>query len=286
MENIEEEYSFSEKPDVDDLKGDLERCRSNLAYFKDESSQARDLRFSVWPGKNKRNRKDGENAFPWPGASDMQVGLIDQSITEDVAILKRSISASNLKAMPVESSDIRVSSLVSNYMKWTLSAMTEFDRECTILANNMLTYGAGVLGVYWKRKFDRYYEQLTLEQLAQQSPDLVEAIMAGDESAKDMVSEAFPGMKRRKTNKMVKELQTQGYTDIPAERVVENRPCIQAYEIGQEIIFDSNVMDDIQNARSIYCIHYHSPESLREKVLTEGYDEKFVNISIIISHQE
>lgn len=277
MENNEEEYTFSEKPDVDDLKGDLQRCRNNLAYFLDESDQARDLRFSVWPGKNKRNRKEGADAFPWQGASDMQIGLIDQSIVEDVAILKKSVSASNLKAVPIEASDIRVSSLVSRYLKWTISTMTEFDRECTILANNMLTFGSAVLGVYWKRKFDRYYEQLTLEQIAQESPDLAEAIMAGDDSAKEMLKQAFPKMKKRKINRMFKDLQTTGSTDIPAERVVENRPCIKAYEIGREIIFDSNVQDDIQNARSVYCIHYHSPESLREKVLTEGYDPKFVD---------
>lgn len=277
MENLEEEYTFSEKPDVDDLKGDLSRCRSNLAYFLDESDQARDLRFSIWPGKNKRNRKEGVNAWPWKGASDMQIGLVDQSIVEDVAVLKKSISASNLKAMPIEASDIRTSSLVSRYMKWTISTMSEFDRECTILASNMLTYGAGVLGVYWKRKYDRYYEQLTLEQIAEENPDLAEAIMAGDDSAKEMLKQAFPKMKKRKTNRMLKDLQTKGATDIPAERIVENRPCIKAYEIGREIIFDSNVMDDIQNARSVYCIHYLNPESLREKVLTEGYDSKFVD---------
>lgn len=277
MENEEQEYKFSEKPDVDDLKGDLDRCRNNLSYFLDESDQARDLRFSIWPGKNKRNRKEGQDAFPWPGASDMSVGLIDQNITEDVAVFKRAVTTGNLKAVPTESGDIRVSSLVSRYMKWTLGNMEEFQREVTILANNMLMYGASVLGVYWKRKIDRYYEQISLEEIAQSSPELAEAIMAGDDSAKDMISQMFPNMKRRKINKMAKELAQKGVTDIPAERVVENRPCVRAYEIGREIIFDSNVLNDIQNARSVYCVHHHTPESLKEMVITEGYDGDFVD---------
>lgn len=277
MENEEQEYVWSEKPDVDDLKEDLERCRNNLSYFSDEADEARDLRFSVWPGKNKRGRKDGPDAWPWKGASDMSVGLIDQNIQEDVAVMKRAVQSGNLKAMPTEAGDIKTASLVGKYMKWTMSNMEEFNRECSILASNVLMYGAGVLGVYWKRKVDRYYRQLTLEEIAQQSPDLAEAIMAGDESAKDMIQSAFPNMKRRKTNKMLKDLQATGVTDVPAERMVENRPCIRAYEIGREIIFDSNVMGDIQHARAVYCVHYHTPESLKEMVVTEGYDEKFVD---------
>lgn len=277
MENEEQEYKWSEKPDVDDLKGDLDRCRNNLSYFANDADEARDLRFSVWPGKNKRNRKEGSDAFPWPGASDMSIGLIDQNVTEDIAILKRAVVTGNMKAVPTEGNDIRISQLVGKYMRWTLSTMQEFQRETTILANNMLMYGAGVVGVYWKRKIDRYYEQITLEEIAESMPDLAESIMAGDESAKEMMQEAFPKMKKRKTNRMVRELATQGFTDLPSERLVENRPCIRAYEVGREIIFDSNVLNDIQNARSVYCIHHHTPEDLREKILLEGYDEAFVD---------
>jgi len=277
VENEEQEYKWSEKPDVDDLKGDLDRCRNNLSYFANDADEARDLRFSVWPGKNKRNRKEGTDAFPWQGASDMSIGLIDQNVTEDIAILKRAVVTGNMKAVPTEGNDIRISQLVGKYMRWTLSTMQEFQRETTILANNMLMYGAGVVGVYWKRKIDRYYEQITIDEIAESMPDLAEAIMAGDDSAKELMQEAFPKMRKRKTNRMVKELATQGFTDLPSERLVENRPCIRAYEVGREIIFDSNVLNDIQNARSVYCIHHHTPEDLREKVLLEGYDEAFVD---------
>ncbi len=276
MENEEQEYTWSEKPNVEDLKGDLDRCRTNLSNFANDADEARDLRFSLWPGKNKRNRKEGTDAFPWQGASDMSIGLIDQNVNEDIAILKRAVVTGNMKAVATEANDIRVSQLVSKYMRWTLSTMQEFQRETTILANNMLMYGASILGVYWKRKIDRYYEQISLEEIAEANPDLAEAIMADDDTAKDMMAEAFPKMKRRKTNKMVKELKSQGVTDLPSSRMVENRPCIKAYEIGREIIFDSNVLNDIQNARSVYCIHHHTPEDLKEKVLLEGYDEKFV----------
>jgi len=284
-ENEELEQVYSENPNVDILKEDFERCTNNLSYFSQNAEDARNLRFSIWAGKNKRNRKEGIDAFPWTGASDMEVGLIDQNIVEDVAVLKRAVATGNLKAVATEANDIRVASLVGRYMKWTLSTIEEFQRETTILANNMLTYGSGILGVYWKRKVDRYYDQISMEEIQETFPDLAEAIMAGDESAKEIAQEAFPGMKKRKTNKIVKDLATNGIADIPAERLVENRPCVKAYEIGREIIFDSNVLNDIQNARAVYCIHHVTPESLREMVLTEDYDSKFVDEVIKYSNK-
>lgn len=281
MEIDEKEQKFSLKPDDEKirfLQDDLSRCRVNLGFFKDKADTARETRFSVWPGKNYRtHRKENVDAFPWVGASDMTVGLVDQMVTSDVAMLKRAVSTGTLKAVPTEPTDIRVSSLIGKFMKWTMNEMREFNREVGILANNVLMYGVGVIGVYWTRKIERYYQTISLEEIAEQSPQLAEAIMAGDDSVKGLLSQSFPNLKKTKINKMARELKKNGVTEIPQERMVEDRPMIKCYEVGREIIFDSNVLDDIQNARAIYCVHHHSPEALRELVLTQGYDEKFVD---------
>lgn len=272
------EQTFSEEPDIESLQEDLNRCRGNLSYYKDKADTARDTRFGAWAGRNYRtNKKEGQHAFPWPGASDQAVGLIDQIICADVAMMKRAVSGGNLKALPTEPTDIRVASLVGKYMKWTLSEMDEFDRETGILANNVQMYGNGILGTYWHRKIDRYYAPISLEEIAQQSPDLAEAIMAKDKSANALLAQIFPNLKKKRVNKIVKELAENGTAEVPRERMVSNRPCIKSYEIGRDIIFDSNVLSDIQNARAVYCIHHHSPESLKEMVFTQGFDPEYVD---------
>ena len=93
--------------------------------------------------------KEGPTAFPWPGASDQAVGLIDQIVGADVAMMKRAVSGGNLRAVPTEATDSRVSALVGKFMKWTMSEMTEFNRDVGILANNVQMYGNGILGTYW-----------------------------------------------------------------------------------------------------------------------------------------
>ena len=272
------EQKFTEEPDINFLQGDLSRCRNNLSYYKDKSDTARDTRFGAWAGRNYRtNKKEGADAFPWPGASDQSVGLIDQLICADVAMMKRAVSTGNLKAVPTEPTDIRVANLVSKYLKWTLSEMDEFERETGILANNIQMFGNGVLGTYWMRKIDRFYENITLEEIAEQAPELAESIMANDPSAKELLSQAFPNLKKKRVNQIIKDLAKEGVAEIPKERMITNRPCIKSYEIGRDIIFDSNVLSDIQNARAIYCIHHHSPEALREMVFTQGFDSEYVD---------
>ena len=54
-------------------------------------------------------------------------------------------------------------------------------------------------------------------------------------------------------------------TEVPTEKVTMNRPAIRSYELGRELIVDSNILD-LQSARAIYCVHYYTPEQLKEKV--------------------
>ena len=75
---------------------------------------------------------------------------------------------------------------------------------------------------------------------------------------------------------MHKELRDDGVTEIPTEKVTKNRPVLRTYELGRDLIIDSNILD-LQSARNIYCVHYYTPEQLKEKVLTEGWDEEFVD---------
>ena len=52
-----------------------------------------------------------------------------------------------------------------------------------------------------------------------------------------------------------------GESEIPTEKVVVNRPAVKAYELGRELIVDSNVIDLGKSARSIHCLHYYTPEA-------------------------
>ena len=269
---------FSEKsPDVDDLKRDFDDAKANLSFWMDKAEDGRECRFNEWAGKNDTGKKLGPEAFPWDGSSDLSPQLINPLIEGDVALLGQSLTQANLVAAPVESGDVASAKLVSEFLRWRMGSMEELQREAAIGANYLLQNGLTFFGTSWKRETTRTFQSVNLEEIAQQSPELAMAIQ--DPEMKDgvvaMFSEAYPKLKKGRINRVIKELREEGVSEIPTEKVVENRPCVKAYELGREIVVDSNVID-LESARAIYCIHYFSPEALKQKV-NDGWDSDWID---------
>lgn len=269
---------FSEKsPDVDELKRDFDDAKANLSFWMDKAEDARECRFNEWAGKNDTGKKIGPEAFPWDGASDLSPQLVNPLIEGDVAFLQQALTQANLVAAPVESGDVASAKLVTEFLRWRMGSMEELGREAAIGANYLLQNGLTFFGTSWKRETTRVFRPINLEEIAAQSPELAMAIE--DPEMKDAVAEmfkqAYPKLKKGRINRVIKELREDGVSEIPTEKVVENRPCVKAYELGREIVVDSNVID-LESARAIYCIHYFSPEALKQKV-NDGWDAAWID---------
>jgi len=278
MEN--EIQIFEEKPDVDELKHDFERAKANLSTWMDKAEDAREVRFNEWAGKTGDGKKSGPEAFPFDGASDLDPNVINPLIDGDVATLTQALTQANLVAAPVEVGDIASAKLVTEFLRWRMGTMDELMREASIGANYLLQNGLTFFGTYWKQEKTRKFEPIGLDQIAQQSPELAMAIQDPEmkEGVEEMFYPMFPNLKKRRVKKMLNELRKTGETEIPTEKVVVNRPAVKAYELGRELIVDSNTID-LESARSIHCIHYYSPEALKQKV-NEGWDEKWIDEAI------
>ena len=278
MEN--EVQIFEDKPDVDELKFEFERAKANLSTWMDRAEDAREVRYNEWAGKTGDGKKSGPEAFPFDGASDLDPNVINPLIDGDVATLTQALTKANLVAAPVESGDVASAKLVTEFLRWRMGTMDELMRESSIGANYLLQNGVTFFGTYWKQEKARKFEPISLEQIAQQSPELAMAIEDPEmkEGVEEMFYPLFPKLKKRRVKKMLNELRKNGETEIPTEKVVVNRPAVKAYELGRELIVDSNVID-LESARSIHCIHYYSPEALKQKV-NEGWDEAWIDEAI------
>ena len=276
-ENEVQQYN-EDGPDVDFLKADLDRVKTTLSYYNDRAEDARDIRMSVWPGKGKYGRKEGPDAFPWPGASDLSGQVINGILDGDVALLKSSLNKSNLIAAPTESGDIMSAKMVTEFMRWRMSSIEELPREAGVAANLLLEQGCCFLGVYFRQEIRRVYRPITLEEIAATSPEFATAIADPDmgESVRDIASGAFPNLSKKRINKMIRELQKDGQTEIPTEKTTMSRPSVRAYELGVDLFVDSNILS-LDAARAIYCQHYYSIEDLKAKVITDGWDADFVD---------
>ncbi|MDC0157331.1 hypothetical protein OAK38_06195 [Verrucomicrobia bacterium] len=278
MDTDNEVQEHENEPDIDELKSDLERIKSNLSYFQDRADTARSIRMSEWPGKGRYGRKEGPDAFPWEGASDLSPQLINGLLDSDVALLKTALKKGTVIAAPVESSDVKSARLVGDFCKWRLNSLTELPREAGVAANNLLQYGSCFLGVYFERRVRRVYQPISIDQIAETAPEFAAAIADPEmkENVMDVARQAFPNISKKRVRKMVSELQKTGQTEIPTEKITMNRPAVRAYALGEDLFVDSNI-SSMDSARSVYCCHYWTPEQLKEKVLTEGWDSDFVD---------
>jgi len=279
MENEANEVQEFDRdnPDIDFLKSDLERCRNNLSYWQGKAEEARESRRNEWPGKGRNGQKEGPDAFPWAGASDLEPNLINPLIDGDVALLTGSLNKGNLLASPIESGDIATASTVTEFMRWRLDSMSELPREAGVAANLLLEQGIAFLGVYWKREIKRIYKPISIAEIEGQAPEVAAAILDPDmkETVVEMLQGVFPNLRKGRITRMVNELRKDGVTEIPSEKVTANRPSVKAYELGRDLIVDSNVLD-LQAARAVYCVHYLTPEQAKEMVLN-GWDSDFVD---------
>ena len=216
--------------------------------------------------------------FPWQGASDLEPNLVTPLIDGDIALLKSAVNRGNLIASPIESNDIATSAIVTQFMRWRMTTMEELPREVGVAANYLLEQGFCFLGVHFRREVTRVLKPITLQEISALSPDIGSALTDDDmkEGILEIFQNAFPNLSKKRINKMYRELKSKGATEIPQEKVVTNRPMIRAYELGRDLIIDSNILD-LQSARAVYTVNYYTPEQLKEKVRTEGFDEDFVD---------
>lgn len=272
---------FSEKPDINELRDDYNRVRDELGWWLTRAEENKNVRFNLWPNKSDDGRKHGPEAWPWDNASDLEVLHTDNLINSSVSMLTSALKKSNLIASPVEYADTANASMVTNFLRWLVfSQMDELSTEAEVLANNILEKGLGILGVYWKREIQKNYKSLNLVTLMR-DPDLAGPLQSGDVAvigelmrAKDpsIVDEDLE-------DKIMQVLDGKANVKYTVNVVICNRPYLKTYELGKDILIDSNVMD-LQSARSIYCLHWFTPEELKGKVHSDGWDQKFVDDAI------
>ena len=173
-------------------------------------------------------------------------------------------------------------------MKWLMSQSEDFDRQAKILADYQEEKGIAIAGVFWDTKVEEVLEDLSLEEIMMINPEdptvgerLIALILEPETTseATDIMQEFYPSVTRRKARKMVNELRKNGVTQIGVPNIIENKPIIKAYTMDEDVFFQPNVID-LQDAPYIFHRIYMTPEELRAKVVSEGWDEAWVEEAI------
>ena len=274
---------LSDEPDIRTLNYAYDQTVTELEAYFDLCRTSYDDRRNFWPGKSRDHRKHGADAFPWEGASDIECHVIDERITRLVSLFMSALKRANIRAFPVESSDIERSKLVSGFLKWMVSSgyIPRFFREMELGANYLLERGILISYVGWHREDRSFKQNINLAQVGEISPDVYRAIESGnqDEELIILLQNTFGGLSEKRAKKALKELRKGGETELPIVRRQVNAPEVKTLAPDGDFFFPPYVTDP---QRAPYCFWrtYYTPQELQNKVTTDGWDEDFVEYVI------
>ena len=283
-DSISEALTYvGKEPDIKTLRYAYDETVIELEAYFDLCRTSYDDRRNWWAGKSRDHRKHGADAFPWEGAADMEAHTIDERITRLVSLFMSSLNRSNVRAFPVESTDIGRSKVVSSFLKWMVSSgyIPRFKREMELGANYLLERGILITYVGWHREDRRFLQRLDINQIAQIAPEVVELIEAGenDDELVALLEATFPGVTKKRAKKALKDLRKTGEAELPIVRRQVDAPEVKTLAPDGDFFFPPYVTDP---QRAPYCFWktYYTAQELENKVITDGWDEDFVETMI------
>ena len=271
-----------DEPDVGMLTMAYDNILIELDEYFQSCQQSYQDRRNIWDGKSDDLRKHGANAFPWEGASDQEVNIVGERIDMFVSILDQALSRSHIKAFPTSMASMPRAAMVSSFLKWMRSSyIPNFRNEMELGANYLLEKGIMVSYVGWKREKRTFLQEVSLDQIAQQSPDLANLIVSGtdDEMVLAMLEQAFPDLSKKRAKKAIKDLRVTGKAKIPIPRLSVDCPVVHSCSSDGEILFPPYVSDP-QRSPYVFWRTFLTAQELEKKVANEGWDEDWVRGAI------
>lgn len=287
------------KPDVGYLYHEFQRSLnhgSNTARVIDNDN----IRLARWEGqsgdgkKHSDMRPDGDPAFPFEGASDVRVRLVDNTINEIVATLMTTFDRCNIRINGTEINDNGPSAGGNILMNWLVNKIRpELRNEAELLANYTHQYGWSAAHVFWEQEMGTRFQVVRAEELvslaqmaAQQDPTsplagLMDAIKdpAKEQYAADLITMYLKDMAVKDVIRAVREMRETGVANIPEQYVSKNLPKVVALKPFDEISFPPETID-LQNARVVFRRTFMTELELRQMAESDGWDKKFVEEAI------
>ena len=285
---------FSETPDIGELRSELQRSLYNGGNVARLNSND-DIRLARWDGqsddgkKYSSNLREGEQAFPFEGASDVRCRLVDQTINELVVILVSSWQLARLRVSGTEVGDASRAASIQTLADWIVNNKMRADllNEAELLGQYTQQFGWSVAHIGWERRLGVRPVSITLAELEQRA-------MGGDIVANEAVTSlkstgtsdysvsaimSLLGVSSDDASRVCDELMISGTSTFNQEYAVSNAPVVAALKPFDEICFPPETLD-LQDARVIFRRTFMTEVELREMIKTAEWDEAFVDEAV------
>ena len=279
----------SKEPDINYLAETYRRTQADLGEWLDRRQRDYDVRNCMWSGKSDDFKKHSNlsstgDVFPWDGASDQEIRMVDNQINKCVAMVMNAVRQAHIVATPVESGDIERANVISMFLRWLINTkMEEFYDQLELGLNHFFEKGLMCHYVWYDSQDLKQQQTIRLDEIAQTLPSIAEVIQNGsmDEELSATLKDQF-NVSKSKGKAMLRELRKDGTTTIPVTRQVVNRPRLKALAPDEDVFWPNYTIDP-QEAPYVFHVLHMTPEQLRAKIASEGWDEEFVEKAMELS---
>lgn len=285
---------FSETPDIGQLRVELQRSLYNGGNVARLNSND-DIRLARWEGqtddgkKHSGNLSEGEQAFPFEGASDVRCRLVDQTINELVVLLVSAWQLARIRVSGTEVGDASRAGSIQTLADWVVNNKIRADllNEAELLAQYTQQFGWSVAHIGWERRLGIRTISLTLAELEARAATgdalAFEAINSlKSTGTSDYTVSTFMnalGCDKDNAARIADELMMSGTTTFEQEYAVSNSPVVAALKPFDEICFPPETLD-LQDARVIFRRTFMTEVELREMIKTAEWSEEFVEQAV------
>lgn len=279
----------SKEPDINYLAETYRRTQADLGEWLDRRQRDYDVRNCMWSGKSDDFKKHSNlsstgDVFPWDGASDQEIRMVDNQINKCVAMVMNAVRQAHIVATPVESGDIERANVISMFLRWLINTkMEEFYDQLELGLNHFFEKGLMCHYVWYDSQDLKQQQTIRLDEIAQALPQIAQAIQDGsmDEELSTALKDQF-NVSKSKAKAMLRELRKEGTTTVPITRQVVNRPRLKALAPDEDVFWPNYTIDP-QEAPYVFHVLHMTPEQLRAKIASEGWDEEFVEKAMELS---
>ena len=303
-----------ETPDVKVLQEELQYAWDQDCTTYNSTAYKEDVRYARWHGQTadglKHRERMGDRAQPYDGAPDTRIMVADDVINSLVDVLYAAFFGARVKTAPTTARTLNVAqaaewrAVISWMLHGPLRGTLIDDVERAAQWQN--TIGWCVLHPNWRKEKVMKMQTLTMQQIIQlaaqaapppqgqpaagQNPNpppappqsslearAPEMIMdpALEDAAVELFMTFFPGMNKRESRRVVKQLREDQTADFPVETDGPNVPELRVLIPGQHFVMPPESTALPGEERWMAVREFLSEQGVRARAAEEDWNEKF-----------
>lgn len=277
---------MTEQEQFESIQRRLEHTVNAAGYYLERMEAYADARYCYWEGQTGDGRKHGtsqEDAWPWEGATDSRVRMIEEQIQTDVDLQMAAFARARINAVPTELTDMKRAGAAQTLLKQVArnKMRREIKRELELALNWSKTYALSFLSVEWRGRYDVETLPITqqkIQELVMKGQITEEELQGFYDPEKEELAVGFLqgalNLDKATARRAVREIGENGATEVEVSRPVEGLPKVRAMKPWVDVFFPTDT-ETLEDAELVWTRKTYTRAEVENVAVIENWKRGF-----------